>query len=76
MRIYLELREVPPERSYEEPDFIRIDVTEWSAEDVDALIELLEEHAGRYSHAVIVQHFCRHEEQERCHAVMLKEIRS
>jgi len=74
MRIYLELREIPPKGSDELPDFIRIDVTEWRAEDVDALIGLLEEQAGRYSHAVIVQHFCRHEEQERCHIVMLKEI--
>jgi hypothetical protein len=66
MRIYLELIEMLPEGSTEEADFIRVDVTEWSKEDVDTAIQLLREHAQTYEHYTLQIHQCRHEEGEPC----------
>ena len=71
MRTYLELVEVLPEGSPEEPDFIRIDVTGWAEGDVEALIGLLEEHARKYGTCTIQRHFCRHEEGEACYVEVL-----
>jgi hypothetical protein len=72
MRIYLELIEVVPEGSAEEPDFIRIDVTDWSKKDVDAAVQLLREHAKVYDRYVIQLHYCRHEEGEPCDAEVVE----
>jgi predicted alpha/beta hydrolase len=66
MRIYLELIEVLPEGSPEEADFIRIDVTDWSKEDVDVAVQLLREHAKVYDHYVLQIHYCGHEEGGPC----------
>jgi hypothetical protein len=66
MRKYLELVEVLPEGSVEEADFIRIDVTEWSDEDVKQAIELLRKHAEVYEHYIIQVHYCYHEESGSC----------
>jgi hypothetical protein len=66
MKIYLELLEVLPEGSAEEPDFIRIDVTEWSQSDIDTAIQLMREHAQTYEHYVIQIHYCLHDTGAPC----------
>jgi hypothetical protein len=68
MRIYLELMEILGEEVTEEPDFIRIDVTEWSKDDIDAAINLLLDQAQAYEHFTLQRHYCGHEEGEPCYA--------
>ena len=63
MRIYLELLEITES---EEPDFIRIDITDWSDEDIEEAINLLREHAQNYSSCVIQKHYCYHDEGRSC----------
>jgi hypothetical protein len=73
MRVYLELFEVLPEGSTEEADFIRIDVTEWSREDVEVAIQLLREHARlSYEHYVLQVHYCYHDESKPCSIVLIE----
>jgi hypothetical protein len=72
MRIYLELLEVLPEGSGEEPDFIRIDVTEWSQRDVDTAISLLREHTQIYEHYVLQVHYCYHDEGGSCSVAVIE----
>jgi hypothetical protein len=71
MRIYLELFEILPESSTEEPDFIRVDVTGWSQSDINTAIQLLKEHAQIYEHYVLQIHYCRHEEGETCSTAII-----
>jgi hypothetical protein len=71
MRIYLELFEILSEGSTEEPDFIRIDVTDWSQSDIGDAIQLLKEHAQSYDHYVIQIHYCRHDEYKSCNIVII-----
>jgi hypothetical protein len=66
MRTYLELSEVLLEGSIDEADFIRIDVTGWSDEDVKQAMDLLREHAKVYEHYVLQVHYCYHEEGGGC----------
>ena len=64
MRLYLELIEVT---EAEEADFIRIDVTEWSSEDIEEAVELLREHTrATYTSYIIQRHFCYHDENKLC----------
>jgi hypothetical protein len=72
MRLYLELIEVVPTGTVE-GDFIRIDVTGWSDEDVRLAAELLREHAKVYEHYRLQRHYCRHDEGEACEAEVLEE---
>jgi hypothetical protein len=72
MRIYLELYEITEEG---EGDFIRIDVTDWSSEDIEEAINLLREHAQNYSSYVIQKHYCYHDEFRSC-SVEIYESRS
>jgi len=74
MRKYLELVEIalPGEP---EADFIRIDITEWSSEDVEKATKLLLEHArSSYEHYVVQVHECRHDEEGTC-ALVVVEVR-
>jgi len=72
MRLYLELVEIA---EAEEADFIRIDVTEWSSEDIEEAVELLRKHArSTYTSYVIQRHFCYHDEGKPC-AVDVVEVR-
>ena len=67
MRIYLELYEIVTVESTAEPDFIRIDVTEWSKYDIDTAIQLLIKHAQQsYTSYIIQMHYCRHDENQLC----------
>jgi hypothetical protein len=72
MRIYRELFEVLPEGSAEEPDFIRVDVTEWEERDVDSAIALLREHARVYEHCTLQIHYCYHEEGGPCSVAVIE----
>jgi len=72
MRRYLELFEIS-ESIIEELDFIRIDITEWSSEDVEEALNLLLEHARSiYEHYTIQIHECRHEEEESCSTIIIE----
>jgi len=71
MRIYLELIEALGEAAAEEPDFIRVDVTEWSGDDIDAAINLLLDQAKAYEHFTLQKHYCYHEEGEPCHVEVI-----
>ena len=68
--IYLELLEITES---EEPDFIRIDITDWSDEDIEEAINLLREHAENYSSYVIQKHCCYHDEGGSCSAEIIYE---
>jgi hypothetical protein len=71
MRIYLELIEALEEAATEEADFIRIDITEWSKDDVDAAINLLLDQAQAYQHFTLQRHYCGHGEGEPCYAEVI-----
>jgi hypothetical protein len=66
MRIYLEFIEILSEGSMEEPDFIRVDVTDYSADDLNAMISYFRELAQYYSNCVIQKHYCYHEDDLPC----------
>jgi hypothetical protein len=68
MRVYLELFEVLPEGSTEEPDFIRIDVTGWRQDDIVDAVSLLREQAAQYDSFILQRHFCFHDEGKECYA--------
>jgi predicted alpha/beta hydrolase len=63
MRIYLEFFELTESA---EQDFIRIDITEWSREDIDLAIQLMREHAQTYEYYILQVHYCGHEEGLPC----------
>jgi hypothetical protein len=65
MRIYLELIEAGSETAGE-ADFIRVDVTDWSENDVNDALDLLKQHAAVYEHYVLEKHHCKHEEGGPC----------
>jgi hypothetical protein len=71
MRIYLELIEALEEAATEEADLIRIDVTEWSRDDIDTAINLLLDQAKAYEHFTLQRHYCHHEEGEPCYAEVI-----
>lgn len=73
MRIYLELYEIASEGSAEEPDFVRIDVTEWDKDNVDEAVRLLQQHAREsYASYTLQFHYCRHDANQPCTAVVLE----
>jgi len=72
MRLYLELIEVTEAK---EPDFIRIDITEWDPRDVEEAMELLKEHArAAYTSYILQKHYCYHDENKPC-VVDIVEVR-
>jgi hypothetical protein len=71
MRTYLELIEAQEEATTEEPDFIRIDITGWSQDDIDAAINLLKDQAQAYAHYTLQRHYCYHEELGVCYVELL-----
>ncbi len=71
MRVYLELIEVLPPYSTATPDFIRIDVTNWSQDDVNTAIQLLMQQAQVYQSYILRVHYCRHNEGRPCAFALL-----
>jgi len=72
MRVYLELIEVT---EAEEPDFIRVDITEWDPGDIEEAVELFKEHArAAYTSYILQKHYCYHDEDKPC-AVDVVEVR-
>ena len=74
MRLYYEAYEVLPEDSAEEPDFVRIDVTDLSeSERLDALEAIREQFAGKKY--VIYLHKCYHDEDPKkpCEVVKIED---
>ena len=71
MRVYLELIEVLPPGSTATPDFIRVDVTGWSQDDVNAAIQLLMQQAQVYQSYILRIHHCRHDEGRPCAFTLL-----
>lgn len=76
MRLYLELYErgESPESLQGELDFIRIDVTDYSAEDLARAKNLLKELAdASYQHYLIQLHYCYHDVGGVCRAEVMYE---
>jgi len=71
MRVYLEFIEILPEGSTEEPDFIRVDVTDYSADDMNAMVSYFIELAQYYSSCVIQKHCCYHEDDKPCYVEII-----
>jgi len=71
MRVYLELIEVLPPTSTATPDFIRIDVTDWSQDDINTAIQQLMQQAQAYQSYILRVHYCRHDEGRPCAFALL-----
>jgi hypothetical protein len=71
MRVYLELIEVLPPYSTATPDFIRIDVTNWSQDDINTAIQQLMQQAQVYQSYILRVHYCRHDEGKPCAFTLL-----
>jgi hypothetical protein len=65
MRVYLEFIEILPEEGTE-PDFIRVDITDYSADDLNTMISHFIELAQYYNRCVIQKHYCYHEDGKPC----------
>jgi len=66
MRVYLEFIEILPEETTEEPDFIRVDVTDYSTDDLNTMISYFIELAQYYDHCTIQKHYCYHDDGKPC----------
>ena len=67
MRIYYELFEILPEGSAEEPDFIRVDVTDYSDEEREVVMDSILSYArDNCEHYVVQIHHCYHDEGGSC----------
>jgi len=76
VRRYLELFEKPEasEESYTDMDFIRIDVTDYSREDLDEALDALRELAdASYKHYTIQLHYCYHDVGGVCRVEVISE---
>jgi len=74
MRLYLELIETPEEGETGEPDFIRIDTTEWSEEDrIEAEKIVLEYARSNLKHYIVQWHYCRHDEGDTCYVSLVEQ---
>jgi len=65
VRVYLEAQEQLPEDSTEEPDFVRVDVTDKSEAERKEILSALREQFADTSY-VIRYHLCRHDEGGAC----------
>ena len=73
MRVYVELHEVVESEDIE-PDLVRIDVTDWSKEDIDTLVKELKNYAdSNYEHYRLFIHYCRHDEGGSCSFALIGE---
>jgi hypothetical protein len=70
MRIYLEFIEMMTEGT-EEPDFIRVDVTDYSADDLNVMISYFIELTQYYDRCTIQKHYCYHEDGKPCYVEMI-----
>ena len=71
MRVYLEFMEILPGESTEEPDFIRVDVTDYSADDLNTMTSYFIELSQYYSNCIIRKHYCYHEDGKPCYIEMI-----
>jgi len=74
MRVYLELIEVLPPTDMTTPDFIRIDVTSWSQDNINTAIQQLKQQAQVYQHYVLRVHYCRHDENKPCNFTIIQNM--
>ena len=73
MRVYYECLELLPEDTTgEEPDFVRIDITDKSeTEKKEILSAIKEQFAGKKY--MLRLHYCKHEEHEPCEVEVIEE---
>jgi len=72
MRTYVELHEIREDE--QEPDLVRVDVTDWTREDIDALIQELKQYGDtNYAHYRLLIHYCRHDEGGSCSFIKVSE---
>lgn len=65
MRLYYECIELLPEDSMEEPDFVRIDITDKSEDEKKEILSAIKEQFAGKKYMLRL-HYCKHEEQELC----------
>jgi len=64
MKTYIELFEISEDP---EPDFVRVEVTDWSIEDIYTLIGYLKDFAVQnYKNFLLQRHFCFHDVGKPC----------
>jgi len=66
MRVYVEMFEVVSEEEIREGDFIRVDVTGKTDEEIQNTINEVLEIASRYEKVVVQIHECGHDEGKQC----------
>ena len=62
-----------PEESTAEPEFIRVDVTDMSEEDVKAVIDEIRKLLSDKEHYKIQKHICKHDEGLSCEVEVIEE---
>ena len=65
MRLYYECIEVLPEDTTEEPDFVRIDITDKSEAERAEILSAIKEQFKDKKY-ILRLHYCKHEEHEPC----------
>lgn len=67
MRQYYEAREILPEGSEIEPDFIRMDITDVLLDDRPQILQLMKDQFSGLTYRLTIHH-CRHDTGNRCTA--------
>lgn len=65
MRLYYECFEILPEDTTEEPDFVRIDITDKSEAERAEILSAIKEQFKDKKY-ILRLHYCKHEEHEPC----------
>ena len=65
MRLYYECTEVLPEDSMEEPDFVRMDITDKSEDERAEILDAIKEQFDGKKY-MLQLHYCRHDEYKPC----------
>jgi len=72
MREYYEAAEKASEEG-EEPDFIRIDITDLDDSEREVVLKLMEEQMKGNKYVLKI-HYCRHDEDGMCSSKIIKEV--
>jgi len=73
MRIFVEAREILPPDATEPPEFVRIDVTDMTQDQVKEVIELVKQlFAGKKY--ILYYHYCYHEERKPCRVEVIEVV--
>ena len=71
MRIYLECTEILPKESTEEPDFIRIDITDLDEQQRKDVLDSIRQQFSGIKYTLII-HYCYHDEGKPCETTIIE----